>query len=421
MLDPAITDFLKSKKEDFLKKKTKSSTSYEVKLKLEQEANDKSSLKEWLIDASNRAYQLSFSSHPAKFVHPDAKATSIIAKCTQKNDGLLRYGNVAVDLDIFGNAAALDVEKFLRLKLQDNKSILQHLEHKTDYIKQQFEIKNLSFTDIRNNFLKIKQSNLEQTSNKLKQVYFPVDGDYHLLSILTPSGIIYKLKDRINEIRFSDENKKLKKALISFDSINGKINNISNLTAIGYGGSNPRNISVLNMKNTKKINNVDSAFSFLLYSMPPQFKKRKTQPPKTNFFDNCLWGKLFKDEFDDFNQILVWQKNNKDIRNKRDSIVINSITKVARIIENIRTINNGWSDNDTYRGLDEWQKIWLDNQYQEIRNDDKQNQQYLEKAQSGFANWFINNYKTISDSKTLGSDDIDHIKNILKQDQELLK
>ena len=414
MLDKAITEFLDNKKADFLKKKIKPNIGEDEKIKIQQQANDKFHIKSWLIDASNRAGQLSITTHPAKFVHPNAKTTSIIADCQQKNDGLLRFGNVSVDLDVFGNAAALDVEKFLRIKFSDDKTVLQHLEINTDFIQAQFDIKDVNFNEIRSNFLKIKTSDLDQTSDKLKQVYFPVESNYHLLSILTPSGIVYKLKQRINAIRFSDENKTMREALSKKNPITGKIEDIKNLTALGYGGTKPQNISTLNNQN--------GGVSLLLSSMPPQLQKRKTQPPKTDFFDNCLWDNLFKDDFKYFHKVLSERKNNRPIRDKRDDIVLNSIIKVKRLVDNIRGIGASWSESDIYSELDEWQKIWLDDKSQDIRDDDKQNKKYLQQAQSGFANWFINHYQTsTNNNKTLGADDINHIKSILDNEKELLR
>ncbi len=409
-MDKAVTEFLDNKKADFLKKKIKVNTNEEDEITFQQQANDKFSLANWLIDASNRAGQLSITTHPAKFVHPNAKTTSIIATCKQENDGLLRSGNISVDLDIFGNAAALDVEKFLRIKLPDNKTILQHLEDNTDFIQTQFDIKGVNFNEIRNNFLKIKTSDLNQTSEKLKQVYFPVKDDYHLLSILIPSGIVYKLKQRINAIRFSDENKEMREALSKQVMITGKIEDVRDLTALGYGGTKPQNISTLNNQN--------GGISLLLSSMPPLLKKRKVQPPKTDFFDNCLWDNLFKEDFKDFHQVLSDRKNNKPIRDKRDDIVLNSIAKVQRLITEIRKAGVGWSESDNYSDLDEWQKVWLDDKNQDIRV----NKNYLQQAQSGFANWFIGNYKkSITGNKILGTDDINHIKEILNNEKELLR
>jgi len=106
----------------------------------------------------------------------------------------------------------------------------------------------------------------------------------------------------------------------------------------------------------------------------------------------------------------------------RDDIVLNSITQLKRLVDNIREINSGWSDSETYESLALWQKVWLDDKYSELRSDKKQNQDYLSKAQSYFANWFIGNYKhAIKDNKLLGDDDIAQIKKVLKEERELLK
>lgn len=416
MMDNAISEFLENKKQDYLKKKVKANTSEDEKLNIEQEAQEKYSLENWLIDASKRAKQLSLSSHPAKFVHPDAKASSIIADSKQDADGLLRSGNVDIELDVFGNAAALDVEKFLRISLKDDKTVLQHLEENTESIQQQFSPSGVAYEEIRTGFLQIKHSDLNQTSEKLKQVYFPVEKGYHLLSPLIPSGIIFKLKQRINDLRFSNENKALREELKKAkpEPVGGKITEIYDLTATGYGGTQSQNISIQNAQN--------GGVSFLLASMPPPLEKRPIQPPKRDFFESCLWDGLFKTDFVQFHNILSWRKNNLEVRDKRDDVVLNAISKVKRLLDRMREITPGWSKNDTYSNLPGWQKIWLDDDYAAIRDDEKQNQNYLTQAQSYFANWFINHYKQATkDNKLLGDDDIAHIKDLLKQEQALLK
>lgn len=416
MLDKAITEFLENKKQDYLKKKVKGNTSDEDKQRFTQEAEDKYALESWLIDASSRAKQLSLTSHPAKFIHPNAKASSIIVDTKGGNDGLLRSGNIEVELDVFGNAAALDVEKFLRVMLEDNKTVLQHLDSETEIIKNQFKTKNTKFKEIRNDFMQIKHSDLDQTSEKVKQVYFPVNDDYHLLSILNASGIMYKLKERINGLRFAEENKILKEELKKAKptEITGKITEIYGLTSIGFGGTKPQNISTLNNQN--------AGVSLLLSSMPPVLEKRQTQPPKQNFFENCLWTGFFKRDFDQFHKVLSWRKNNLKIRDMRDDIVLNSMAKLKRLIEAIRAVGKGWSESEIYDDLPLWQKIWLDEKYAEIRGDNKQNKDYLANAQSYFANWFVGNYKlSIKKNKLLGDDDIEQIKKVLKEEQELLQ
>ena len=264
--------------------------------------------------------------------------------------------------------------------------------------------------------MQIKRSDLDQTSEKIKQVYFPVDNDYHLLSILNASGIIYKLKQKINELRFSEENKMLREELKKAKpaQMKGKITELYDLTSVGYGGTKPQNISTLNNQN--------GGVSFLLSSLPPQLEKRPVQPPKNDFFENCLWVNLFKNDFEQFHKVLSWRKNNKEVRDKRDDIVLNSLIKLTRLVDSIREISKGWSENETYEGLALWQKIWLDDKYADIRQDDTQNHDYLTQVQRYFANWFIGNYKLATkDNKLLGDDDIEQIKKILEDEQGELK
>src|SRR5690554_2073069 len=210
MLDPAITDFLNDRKEKWLKNQIKSNTSDYEKVELKRQADLMFTLEKWLPNAAKRAKQLSAVSHPGKFCHPSAKISSVIAKCKQSNDGFLRTGNVKVGLDVFGNAATMDVFKFLNLKLENNETILSNLEKNTPEIKKQLNVNAVSFEEIASGLLSIKEndSSTVKTSSLVKQIYFVVGNNYHLLSILTPSGIMYKLKEHIDKLRFSEEAKK---------------------------------------------------------------------------------------------------------------------------------------------------------------------------------------------------------------------
>ena len=59
----------------------------------------------------------------------EEKVSSIVANATFKADGYLRTGNVKeLAQDALGNAAALDVYKFLMLKMSDGNTLLQHLQ-----------------------------------------------------------------------------------------------------------------------------------------------------------------------------------------------------------------------------------------------------------------------------------------------------
>lgn len=426
MLDKAITEFLENKKQDYLNKKVKSNSSEEEKLDFTIEANEKYEFQSWLLLMMDTADAF-FTTHPAKFTHSTplsktnkfkAKDLNIVANVDFAPDGMLKTGNVVVDMDLSGypdNGNSTELYNFLKTELEDQKTVLEHLNNDSSYIKEMINSSGVDYERVKRSFIPPEKSS-PSSSERLKQIYFPVGGDYHLLSTLSASGIIFKLKQKINDLRFSEQNKILRDELrkANPNPMQGKITDLYDLTAMGYGGTNAQNVGVLNNQN--------GGVSYLLSSLPPQLAKRQIQPPKTDFFDNCLWLDWFKTDFEQFHKVLSWHKNNIEIRDKRDDIVLNALSKVTRVVDKIRDIGVGWSDSETYDNLLLWQKIWLDEKYAAHREDKQQNQDYLTYAQSYFANWFIGHYSNVTkDSKLLGDDDIEHIKAILKQEQGLLK
>ncbi len=408
MQDPSITSFLNGRRDDYLKKNLKTILSEEDKLAIEQEAIIKFSLAEWLPAASVRAKQLSLVSHPAKFSHSGAKATAVIAtEVAASNDGYVRAGNIPNTLlDVVGNAAALDVYKFLMLVLQDGQTILQHLEGNTSVIKEQFSIPSKAYDEICAEFLQIKptDSELSKTSGLLKQVYFPVnESEYHLLSILTPSSAIYKLKDKINDIRFSEEAKDAREAKKENQFHDTGLTQIMGLAGIGYGGTKPQNISNINSQN--------GGVSLLLSSTPPSLQKRVVQPPKENFFDiKQQWLKPFEKQFLSFHNLLDNDRNNRHIRQKRDQLIELVFLMVADNMQRLRhDLPANWSDSDHYQQLPQWQKVWLDSAYDKLR---LTKTEYLEKALNEFSIWFIAAYYKLIKNSMEGISDIDkqHVK-----------
>ncbi len=419
MLDSAIQGFLDERKAIWLKKKINTNSSDEDKIELEQQALDEFSLATWLPNAAIRAKQLYLVSHPGKFSHPSAKISSIIANAQCIPDGFLRTGNVEVDLDVFGNAAAMDVYKFLNIKLSDDQTILQHLENKTEIIRNQLSIPTVSFQDIEQGLLAIKQDDdtaAIKTSGKIKQVYFPVEKGYHLLSILTPSSVMYKLKERINIMRFSDKAKEARDAKKKNHHHEQCLSEVYGLSVIGFGGTKPQNISVLNSQN--------GGAAYLLFSMPPQLEERKVRPPKTNFFSNTLWLKMFQGDFQQFHKLLTLLAteggNNSHNRRKRDRIMKSIIYQIVDRLWAIRYLPSAWSDSDLYQQLPHDQKIWLDQQYKDER---EKNTEWLDSIKNDLARWFINAYLNVMNKQEigLGDDQMKHVKDIISECEEALK
>lgn len=397
MLDPAMQTFLDERKENWLKKKITSKTTEDEEVSFRSEANELFSLATWLPDAAKRAKQLSLVSHPAKFSHPSAKTTPIIAVTDKKIDGFIRTGNTTESLDVFGNAAAMDVYKFLSLVLADGQTLLAHLEQGTDVIQSQFSLPTATYTELAEGLLAIKANDAVKTSTSdiVKQVYFPVaDNKYHLLSILTPSSLMFSLKKQINNLRFSEETKNAREAKRNHEFHEKGFSEIYNLSVIGFGGTKPQNISVLNNQN--------GGTAYLLESLPPILKKRGLNPPKKNFFSERLKPKDFQTSFDELHKQLSSDTNNIHVRNKRDWVIKNIIYEVADRLWQIRYLDPGWSASDRYQNLPTAQKIWLDQQFKDMRHQQTDWQDDIKKA---LARWLTNSYTKTQGDKALSIGD----------------
>ena len=415
MLDSAIQVFLDERKELWLKSKIKGKTTDEEKIVFERQASEEFSLFTWLPKAAKRAKQLSLVSHPGKFSHPSAKTTSIIAVAQHVPDGFLRSGNVDADLDVLGNAAALDVYKFLSLEMNDGKTILVHLEEQSVFIKEQLTIPSVSFPEIEQGLLAIKQDSdaSVKTSGRVKQVYFPVKGiGYHLLSILTPSSLLYKLRERINIMRFSDESKEVRVAKNSEKYLDKELSEIYGISVIGFGGTKPQNISVINSQN--------GGAAYLLSSMPPELTTRTIHPPSTNFFTQSLWQKAFFNEFQRFHNQLISDTNNIHVRRKVARSIKSIIYQVADRVWMLRYLEPGWSDSDSYTRLPQYQKLWVDQQYVESREEDTQ---WFDTVKKELSLWFFDTYRDLLGDKaiSIGDDQLPHIKKMIDECEEALR
>ncbi|MBK2124879.1 type I-F CRISPR-associated protein Csy1, partial [Fangia hongkongensis] len=247
------TAFFTEKKEAWLKKNLKASMTDNEMAVLKSECEHTFSLNVWLPSAAKRAGQISIATHPCTFSHPSARknkngyVTSIIANIEQANDGFLKTGNVSVMSDALGNAAALDVYKFLSLVMEDGRSLLSHIQQDSKLAKELLNLDAANYEELKSGFLTMIASSTENiTSSKIKQVYFPVGDDYHQLSLLTNSGIVYELRNRLDSLRFSDSVKELRAKKYNNEYSEQGYSEIYNLTTIGYGGTKPQNISVLN-------------------------------------------------------------------------------------------------------------------------------------------------------------------------------
>ncbi|MBF0211875.1 MAG: type I-F CRISPR-associated protein Csy1 [Desulfamplus sp.] len=422
-MDREIKEFFEERKEAWLKKNLKKSMPPDEEEKLRQECEEKFCLDNWLPDAASKAGQLYkyIVTHPSKFSHPDSVITPIVFTSTKNGDGFLRTGNCETEIDACGNAAmnskAIEVYKFMSLKFDDGRTVLEHLEEGTQTAKEQFHISTASFEEIQQGFLSVKTSCEEtKTSGLVKQVYFPIEpnnsgSDYHLLSILTPSGLVFELKKRIDDILFSEETKEARELKRKEEHSDRGFDELFNLTKISYGGTKPQNISVLNSNNAGKV--------YLLPSLPPLLKKRDVKLPRYDFFNDCLWLNNFKDSFSALNRLIVTDYNNLNIREGIERRILSIMDQVVEQSWSIRKYQVSWSEGENYSNLPAYQKIWLDDGKIEEREN---SEEWLDRVVQELANWITKSYKKLHSfaASDLGDDELLHIKRIIRENKEAL-
>ena len=402
-MDEAIIDFVTQK---LVNKK-------EFKNVTDKEKRVKEALHKWLEEESAKAKNCIKASHVGKFTHPstDVKA-SVFLKDTEKMDGFVRTGNIKTETDFIRSASYAKITKFLNIKLKNEKTVLEHLEENSQYIRDQLGLKKDKYDSIRKNLLKVNTANGEVTKSEIKQIYFPVDRGYHLLSVLTPSGIVLALSDKIEEMRrFSKQVRKDRKAQKKEEFIEKDFYNIYYLTRTSYGGSKPQNISDIATKLKQ---------AYLFQSVPPQIRERNVKWPKYNFFKEILWVKDFEHIFSDFHKLQSANWNNQKIRKARDQWIESFLDRVLDKVWFLRQENPGWSDFSNKLPL--WQKKWLDDRYRQER-ELSEFDQVLDQIIDDISRHFIFLYeKAIGKKKILLSDDVlKHVKNIVENNKEHLR
>lgn len=386
-------------------------------------------LADWLPKNAPRMKGMNISTHPCKFIHPssaknkivkgnkivEVSTSSVIALSEYVADGYVRSGNVKnVKCDTYGDAALMRIFGFLKIEISDGITIFDCIEQNNDISKIILNLSNSSnYEDLRKDFLAMKKDvDFEPcTSSKLKQVYFPINNnDYHQLSVLMPSGIMNKLTKIIKENKFSEKAKQVKEKLEKDEYCEDKLIALNNLTIIGFGGTKPQNISIINNENHGEF--------YFLSSMPPTLEKNKIKLPKKDFFKDCLWKGWFEREFDNIHKLLKASVNNIKIRESRDNIIKNIFDHVMDRIFIIRSVGIGWSNRPAYSNLVNYQKIMLDDYYKDMRNDST----YLNSFISAFSRWFIAVYNSFKkdEATQMGDDEFIFIGKLIGKQAEAL-
>lgn len=250
------------------------------KLKPEDDAQRQTLLQDyspasWIPDAARRVGQIQQVTHALKYTHPDARGSSLsVGGNPTAGEAVVGTHTVADTLspDVVGNAAALDVYKFLRLSVGE-KTILDLATLDDPALASALSDDPDSAQAWMSAFATLTQAKGQPASNKLaKQVYWPIDdGRYHLLAPLFPTSLVHGVWRRIREDRFSDEAKAARQAKRDELAHPHGYREYPNVAIQNFGGTKPQNISQLNSERYGE--------NFLLPSLPPSWKSAEVRAP----------------------------------------------------------------------------------------------------------------------------------------------
>lgn len=350
-------------------------------------------------------------SHPAKMTNPACKFPRIYVVGNRRLDGFVRTGNSTVEFDMHINATKLKIFKFFVLKYQGKTNFFYIRNGDISAFKQVFNISEDKCNNWIDSFSSCVSNQDYRTNKYVRQLYFPINEQYHLLSILQPSGLVFSLKEKIDllndRLPESYVGKKLRKDKKFCDT---PFSSIYNLTVTKHGGDHPKNISGLNNKHQ---------IYYLLDSTPPKIEKRSIRFPKRNFFGDSFRFSDCRDVFMALHKILSEDYNNINIREGRDYRIHELLDRIINKMWAVRSV----SENQFHAvssSLKSHQKIWL---CHDCAGKREETDDWLEKLIKEITRWLIRSYEKIFGKQAikLGKEEQLHILAIINQNKEALR
>ncbi|TWU62085.1 CRISPR-associated protein Csy1 [Crateriforma conspicua] len=356
----------------------------------------------WVQSAAKRASQLNVASHIGTISHPDAKIAPFVAEPSNAPDGYVRSGNVSIPWDAFGNAAALDALGFMKIELSDHRTALEHLREGTDEIRELFDYADdEAYETIRNQFLQMFANSKPYpvTCSEIKQVYFPLtDGDYHLLSLVSSSGLMRENRLRLQEREWGDDAKAAreleradrtaiaagKSPLIEGMPANASYQTIPNRGSIKLGGANAQNVSSFN---------AECRGVWPLFASYREASRSYQRLAKRDYFRDLRWDGYCRDIFRKLHDIFRKpEPGNSELREARKQHLEELWLWASSFALELQALPGGWSNNKENR-LPMHQKLWLDAANAQLANENKG---WRQEVASDFAAWTLTTYKKMN-------------------------
>ncbi|HDZ55561.1 MAG TPA: type I-F CRISPR-associated protein Csy1 [Pseudomonas xinjiangensis] len=314
----------------------------------------------WLADAARRVMQIQQVTHAIKYTHPDARGSSLYSQGNAAAGELLAGTHSLGEQlmpDVVGNAAALDVYKFLRLSI-DGTSVLGLAISGDERLRQAFSSDADKAEQWMQAFAALVESKGKPASHKLaKQLYWSLGGGkYHLLAPLFPSSLVSHTSGVMREHRFSDEAKAARAARKNKVTWQHGFHEYPNVVVQKFGGTKPQNISQLNSERYGE--------NHLLPSLPPNWRSEAARPPlRVDSVFQSVFGKrpLVQELLHELHSYLirVASVNNLAVRDGRASRVQALVDELFQFAAEQHEMEPGWSADPACQ-LNSDERCWLD-------------------------------------------------------------
>ena len=347
----------------------------------------------WLEDAARRAAQIQAVTHSLKPAHPYAKGTNLYSPPSTMAAIVLVGSHCLGDAfvgDVVGNAAALDVYKFLKQTHEGRSLLALSVEGDADLTAALSDNPAQAQAWLQA-FATLTEPRDRVTSHTLaKQVYWQTGDDvqandsYHLLSPLYASSLAHRVYETLQDDRFSEAAKAARDARKADTFSERPVHEYPQMAVQKLGGSNTQNISQLN---SERMGN-----NCLLASLPPVWRSTDLKPPLNT--DSMFHRYSRRPEVRQaVKDLLVFLKTdptrNVATRSKRAAWVNLLIDEFLQFTAELRSLEPGWSQAPQCK-LSESECRWLDDdgvKATDAELDRSPPTDIPERISAAFANW----------------------------------
>ncbi|WP_326544082.1 type I-F CRISPR-associated protein Csy1 [Pseudorhodoferax sp.] len=233
----------------------------------------------WLADAACRVAQIQAVTHSLKPIHPDARGTNLYcppAGLPPRPEVGSHLLQADFPVDVVGNAAALDVYKFLRIEVA-SRSLLDYLLAADPDLLAALDGDAKQAAALATAFASLVEPRGRPASHTLAKQLYWLHGDdpgddagYLLLAPLFATSLAHVLHERIRADRFGEEAKAARQARSKRASHSHGFSEYPDLAVQRQGGTKPHNLGQLNSERRGE--------NYLLASLPPFWRSAAVRP-----------------------------------------------------------------------------------------------------------------------------------------------